>query len=33
MAKWLLVAAGVGVVVLLAREYPAMVREFKIMRM
>ena len=33
MAKWLLAAAGIGVVVLLAREYPAMIRELKIMRM
>jgi len=33
MAKWLLAAAGLGVVVLLAREYPAIFREIKIMRM
>lgn len=33
MSKWLLAAAGLGAVVLLAREYPAIIRELKIMRM
>jgi len=34
MRKWLFAAAGLGMLAaLFAREYPAMVRELKIMRM